>query len=236
MQNSLKTPIIPVIVSSRIAQLASISSVLESSKQNAIIIAVPLSRVKTHILYDDIPCSILTASKGEWFFPELKDLPENKRNTKFREIENKRFAELKSRVRKLGYSYFPCKGVFQEVDDKGNPVKFSDDADMGEKSLFVLGDKDNPKKFRQDMMKLGKDFNQQSIFYKTKSNLCFLIVTTNYEEDGKKYHVGDILRVTKEWHQKIEELIGAYTKLKDGKGFKVGDNNPLQKVEKLKFK
>ena len=108
--------------------------------------------------------AVLTAQRGD------KSKKENKKSNK----------ELRKKIRSHGYGYKEVKGEYPEKDDKGNTKT------VREPSVVVNAPKKRKKylKFKKQMKRLGKKYNQDSVITKRGSKDATLHPTN--KRAGKK--------------------------------------------------
>lgn len=101
---------------------------------------------------------------------------------------NQQTRKLKQDIESMGYPYTQAYGGYVETDDDGHPVQ------VKEKS-FMLWGKDEDK-IKEDAIRLGEKYNQETILYKPEDGSGHLIGTKsgldyiNYREEQ---HVGDFV-------------------------------------------
>ena len=110
--------------------------------------------------------------------------------------ENKdAYAELKNEVREMGYGYIPLMGGYKE--EKGF---------VNEKSLFI------PNITKDDIMEIGRKYNQDSILFKDKSGFYEIgtnrftgvgKILTKFKTKGKDISVDDTGNVFTEFFSKL---------------------------------
>lgn len=134
-----------------------------------------LSETKLARIYKFIeegrPFAMLTAFRGD------KTVAEN----------NKRNKKLESDLRSAGYGYSKMKGAY--VEDYG-----TDDAkDVSEASFFVIGNSPDDKEMKDVIVKLGKKYEQDSVFFKPVGKDNGMLIGTNNSDFpgmGKEIDVG----------------------------------------------
>ena len=104
-----------------------------------------LSRVWQHA-ESDRPIAILTAFRGEY------DREENIRRNR----------QLAATIREMGYGFFFVDGYWIENQGTDREVHVSED------SLFVIAPEGTDKKFREQIVALGKKYNQDGVLIKDK--------------------------------------------------------------------
>lgn len=104
-----------------------------------------LSRVWQHT-QSDRPIALLTAFRGE--FGQADNIKRNK--------------TLAAQVRKLGYGFFFVDGYW--IENQGTPEEIH----VSEDSLFVIAPEGSDEKFRQQMIALGTEYNQDGVLVKDK--------------------------------------------------------------------
>lgn len=104
-----------------------------------------LSRVWQHT-QSDRPIALLTAFRGE--FGQADNIKRNK--------------TLAAQVRKLGYGFFFVDGYW--IENQGTPEEIH----VSEDSLFVIAPEGSDEKFRQQMIRLGTEYNQDGVLVKDK--------------------------------------------------------------------
>lgn len=93
----------------------------------------------------------------------------------------KHSAELGKKLTELGYTHFLVDGAWVKTDEKDRPIINK----KGEKSIGN-NNGDTREQFRNNLKKLGNDFDQDSVmFYPKGSNMAFLSGTTKRENDLK---------------------------------------------------
>jgi len=125
----------------------------EFNKHRRIFTEAKLSRIWQYIQDDSRSFGIISAYRNE------RSKEEN---------ENKHLL-LRKKIRSMNYGYIELKGGYVEIDAKGNHIP------VEEESLFI------PSIKKDELLKLGIEFNQDSVIYKNKNE--FVILSTN-EKDG----------------------------------------------------
>jgi hypothetical protein len=95
--------------------------------------------------------------------------------------------EMESTLRKEGFGFSKLEGHYIENYGK------KDAKDVKEVTFFVIGDKDDNGKLKGTLKKLGKKYDQDSIFYKggdTKEGVLIGTNTTGYPGMNKIENVG----------------------------------------------
>jgi len=115
----------------------------------------------------------ITAYRG------ARDCGEGKPYTK--EENKKRNSILRSKLLNLGYSLTKVKGTYIENygSDNEKPVK---------EESFLVVDVNNSGKLKKDLMKLGEEFEQDSITYSKPSGEYYLIGTNKCPNGYPGYH------------------------------------------------
>lgn len=103
------------------------------------------------------------------------------RNENTKDKNNKRTLELKTTLIKLGYSVTTVNGTYTE--NYGTPNAVS----VKEKS-FIVFDKNNSGNLKNDLIKLGEKYNQDSITYSSVKDGVYYLIGTNHS-DSPGYHV-----------------------------------------------
>lgn len=119
-----------------------------------------LSRLLSHRNNYDSGC--ISAFRSEFY----KKLPDGRYKTKTQE-NRKRNAALRQELRELGYSITKVNGFWQE-----NEVDFP----TIEESIFVV-DINHNGTLKDDLVRLGKKYSQETILYKPAGKQPFLIKT-----------------------------------------------------------
>lgn len=133
--------------------------------------------------------------KMEGHYPEMPDEVETKSNdSNFENVSDTFTSGVRSRLKPL------------EPDNYGDDVK--------ENSIFVIDNKNNPVKFREEMTELGAMFGQDSIFYKDPKGRCYFL----YTRDVDGYYKGQRRKIEGELITDPEQIETFFSKLK-GKKF-----------------
>jgi len=124
---------------------------------------------------------------------------------------------LEQDLRKMGYGYFKVEGHWQECQDPN--VNYTDCPkdklrDSTEESLFV------PNIKKEEMEKLCKKYEQDAVIYGDKDNDAHLIFKNGGSENIGKFQPGKVSQ--------------AYSKIKGGKTFIFGKDEPKKKEEPKK--
>lgn len=103
---------------------------------------------------------------------------------------NKRHsAELGKKLTELGYTHFLVDGAWVRTDDEDKPIinKKGEVSVGSEITYFVVNNNgDTREQFRNNLKKLGNDFDQDSVmFYPKGSNMAFWSGTTKRKSDLK---------------------------------------------------
>ena len=110
--------------------------------------------------------AVLTANRGD------KSSKENKARNK----------ELGKKIRSMGYGYKKVKGEYPEKDEKTGKKKT-----VSEPSMAVNAPKKKFKKFKKQMKRLGKEYNQDAVITKKGKDKATLHPTT---KRGRKTSTG----------------------------------------------
>ena len=149
-----------------------------------------LSRLNTHIT-NNRPLAILTAFRGE------ETLASNRaRNQK-----------VKDKIRSFGLAFIPVKGGYVEKDEEGNAVE------VKEESLIVIGDIGKGSELRRLAVKIGIDFQQDSVLFRDEKGATQLIST---RDDGFVGKIGATQSLGKWAPNKLSDY---FTELKGGSRF-----------------
>jgi len=124
---------------------------------------------------------------------------------------------LEQDLRKMGYGYFKVEGHWQECQDPN--VNYTDCPkdklrDSTEESLFV------PNIKKEEMEKLCKKYEQDAVIYGDKDNDAHLIYKNGQSENIGKFQPAKVAQ--------------AYSKLKGGRTFIFGKDEPKKKEEPKK--
>ena len=122
--------------------------------------------------------------------------------------------QLEQDIRKMGYGFFKVEGHWQECQDKN--VSYVDCpkdklVDSTEESLFV------PNIKKEEMEKLCKKYEQDAVIYGDKDNDAHLVYKNGNSENIGKFQPGKVSQ--------------AYSKVKGGKTFIFGKEEPKKKEE-----
>jgi len=122
--------------------------------------------------------------------------------------------QLEQDIRKMGYGFFKVEGHWQECQDKN--VSYVDCpkdklVDSTEESLFV------PNIKKEEMEKLCKKYEQDAVIYGDKDNDAHLVYKNGNSENIGKFQPGKVSQ--------------AYSKVKGGKTFIFGKEEPEKKEE-----
>ncbi|CAB4143737.1 Protein of unknown function DUF3293 [uncultured Caudovirales phage] len=122
--------------------------------------------------------------------------------------------QLEQDIRKMGYGFFKVEGHWQECQDPN--INYTDCPkdklrDSTEESLFV------PNIKKEEMEKLCKKYEQDAVIYGDKDNDAHLIYKNGKTENIGKFQPGKISQ--------------AYSKVKGGKTFIFGKEEPKKKEE-----
>lgn len=160
---------------------------------------VKLSRVWKHTNDKAIPVSIITAMRDE--------------NGKDKNIANNK--ELAGLIKNSGYGYFWLEGHWIENQGEESEV------DVIEKSIFIVGNKNDNGKLLGLVKKWMKKYNQDAVIFKPENSDDMNLVWQN----GKMEKVGKF---------KADKISQAYSKLKNGKTFVFERAfTPLNNISKL---
>lgn len=138
-----------------------------------------LSRVWQH-LESDRPVGLLTAFRGE--FTRAENVQRNK--------------QLAATLRQAGYGYFFVDGYWVENQGTDREVHVAED------SIFAIGEAGKEEEFKQTIVKLGNQYNQDAVIVKDGNGI---ILHTN---DGGEINLGSF---------QPGNLAQAYTKLRTNK-------------------
>ena len=101
----------------------------------------------------------------------------------------KHSAELGKKLTELGYTHFLVDGAWVKTDEKDRPIinKKGEKSIGSEITYFVVNNNgDTREQFRNNLKKLGNDFDQDSVmFYPKGSSMAFWSGTTKRENDLK---------------------------------------------------
>jgi hypothetical protein len=128
-----------------------------------------LSRIWQHTKESNI--AMITAYRGE--FDKSKN--------------EKRNRELKSKISSAGFGYVQMTGNY--IENKGDP----DQRQVEEKSFFITSSPNDNGKLKSFVTKMGKLYNQDSVFYKSaNSDDAYLIGTASgrFPGMGKEHNLG----------------------------------------------
>jgi hypothetical protein len=122
--------------------------------------------------------------------------------------------QLEQDIRKMGYGFFKVEGHWQECQDPN--INYTDCPkdklrDSTEESLFV------PNIKKEEMEKLCKKYEQDAVIYGDKDNDAHLIYKNGQSENIGKFQPGKVSQ--------------AYSKIKGGKTFIFGKEEPKKKEE-----
>lgn len=201
------------------------------------VLSIKYNRIVQHVIEGKCACCMISASKGGWYY-DLKNMTsgmnDNQKEQFIKAQNNKRRNELATKIKALGYGYFPILGHYYETNSVTKKSELS-----VEKSFFVIDNKDNDKIFKRDMMKLAAEFDQEMIVYRSPNATLELLVTIPFtSNDNKNYSVGesiilptkikrlyqkDIDKAIEEMLKNSEEINFPYSKTKDKKTmYKIG--------------
>lgn len=139
-----------------------------------------LSRIWKHT-NSDRPFALLTAFRGEYTYE--KNVQRNKK--------------LAAQLRKGGYGFFYVDGAW--IENQGT----EDEIEVSEDSIFAIGNEGEDEKFLQQMIKHGKEYNQDGVLVKTGDGVKI------YDQKGKvSLDVGTL---------KPGKMALVYTKLRNNK-------------------
>ena len=136
--------------------------------------------------------AVLTANRGD------KSGKENKARNK----------ELGKKIRSMGYGYKKVKGEYPEKDEKTGKKKT-----VSEPSMAVNAPKKKFKKFKKQMKRLGKEYNQDAVITKKGKDKATLHPTT---KRGRKTSTG-VSRIGSKLGQVRPGKTGEYGHTKVGK-------------------
>jgi hypothetical protein len=102
--------------------------------------------------------------------PSEEEVLKNKKQNKA--VSGKKHKELKEKIRDMGLGYVELIGGTQETTPDGKEI------DVLEDSLFI------PNISKDDLMQLGKQYNQDSVIYKNRNT--FAIILTKGSDFGKE--------------------------------------------------
>lgn len=199
-----------------------------------------INRAEAHAIKKDWPFVIISASKGtDFYFPKQENnITEGKyysltqlgKQIRYAQEQNNiRERQLQADIKELGYGYFKVQGHYREVGA-------SRDEDFPEKSFFVIDNKGQPDKFRDEMMFLGEKYDQECIVWKNvKNGKFYWLYTLETEVDGKTYRPGDTRILGAEFIKEIKAdldgvIRGAYSTIggKEGQTFLVGNKKNIE--------
>ena len=151
-----------------------------------IIIESSVSRTKFYL--QNYECATISA-----FRPGANiDRKDEKELTNRRDVlkrNKKHSAELGKKLTELGYTHFLVDGAWVKTDEKDRPIinKRGEKSIGSEITYFVVNNNgDTREQFRNNLKKLGNDFDQDSVmFYPKGSNMAFLSGTSKRENDLK---------------------------------------------------
>lgn len=139
-----------------------------------------LSRVWQH-LTSDRPVALLTAFRGE--FTQEQNIQRNK--------------TLAAKIKQAGYGYFFVDGYW--VENQGTP----DEVHVAEDSIFAIGDANKQEEFKQLVIDMGKQYNQDAVLIKDSTGVKL------YDQSGNDFlDLGEF---------KPGKLAQAYTRLRNNK-------------------
>lgn len=161
-----------------------------------------LSRIWDHI--ENYDCAMLTAFRGKEenclyskdFITEKEapNIDQNNKNTQtiqepkvYTKSENlQRNKELKAALLKLGYGVTPIDGSY--IENYGTPAS----REVAENSFFIVN-LNNDERFFKNIISLGKNYCQDSVFIKPKGQGGYLFGTNNADFPGldQKIEVGN---------------------------------------------
>lgn len=130
--------------------------------------AASLSRIWEHATQNDYACAMISASRGR--YTKLENL--------------KRTYDLSRRLKEEGYSFISTRGAYIEGFDTPQAKEVEED------SFFVIGNTKDFEQFKDDMVNLGQEFNQDSVAIINPEHNATIVGTQDFDEDGNPVSPG----------------------------------------------
>jgi hypothetical protein len=134
--------------------------------------------------------------------PSEEDILKNKKQNKI--VSEKKHKELKEKIRDMGLGYVELIGGTQEKTPDGKEI------DVIEDSLFI------PNIAKDDLMELGKQYNQDSVIYKNKNTFAIILTKGSAfgKEDMNFTHGAGNKNMT--FNEELIKSINAFSAIKKG--------------------